>query len=425
MNNRVLGIIISIIISITIGVYFGIESLDVTIGILFPIFIVMFLMPICAKIGASIDKKYNSIKTNKNKKSIIILATVLIICSAIIIIKYRNQTTLENANNINNIDNIETENNDLNNHYWISDTDYGYENGKLTIYNSNVLAFQLLKKNKCNIATINGDTYYSDGRMYQISKGYDNNILNHIKKSGIWFSNIESCTYKIKNHYIYITPSNNNTYTVLNGDYLKSKDNIEIIWNGNQQKTIYNEIEIKENIEFYSDYTLSYKDTYLYDMINYNIGEHIRNGSFRAGMDYKEFANNIIQEHNLGVDAYTFISFNEAYYSLDTSSLENRILFSTPNIITYNRYSNNKYSYKVILNENEFDTYVKNYDLMNKSFNLYAPKRKLTNDEIIKRVSEKFYIPIENVVPYKAEELNYSRSVKIYYTSDSLKKILG
>ena len=348
----------------------------------------------------------NIIKFIKENKLLTIELFVLFIVVLGIIVSYipDKKNTKQDNTDIN--DSVSNTNKSNEGYYWISTEDYfyGFDDEDLIIPDTSI-AFQFSDDDKCYIATINGETIYYNNQVYKLKEyhGYP------IEKQGVWFSKIEECTYQIKDNHIYISPLDDDT-TLYNGEYSTDKDKIEIIWNGEHKKTTYNNIKIKNDILFGYEYILGYDDIYEYEIFDYDVDSHIREPNI--GIDYgigiDEIIKPILLEQNLDISIDEFWSFNERM--LDFDSLEYQAFFNG-GLYNYNSYATIGLRSKGI------------EQVRGKVLKLYAPKRKLSKDEVIDKISKETNIAKENIVV--PDKLDFQGHANVYITSmDVLKDYL-
>lgn len=283
------------------------------------------------------------------------------------------------------------ESNELSEEYWIYKDDYTYGINDEIVISNTTNVFQFLSDNKCFIVTLNGDDFYYDNKIHEIKKIQSRDIV----KQGIWISNKQECTYEIKNNHIYINPLYGDNI-LYNGEYHKNGNKIEIIWNGEQKKSVFDKIKLKEDIKFYYTYNLYYKDLYEYDKFEYDVSSHVENGTFKQSMSVDFWINSIIKERNLNVSFEEFYDFNEALLA-NEFNLEYQIFFKD-GVKKYYRF-----------NEEDYNS------IKNSVFELYEPIRKLSNDEIRKNISKEYNVPTNNIV--MPDEIKLRSTVEIYITN--------
>lgn len=284
-----------------------------------------------------------------------------------------------------------SESNELSEEYWIYQDDYTYGIHDEIVISNTTNVFQFLSNNKCFIATLNGDDFYYDNKIHEIKKIQNRNIV----KQGIWISNKQECTYEIKNNYIYINPLYGDNI-LYNGEYHKNGNKIEIIWNGEQKKSVFDKINLKEDIKFYYTYNLYYKDLYEYDKFEYDVSSHVENGTFKQNMSVDFWIGSIIKERNLNVSLEDFYDFNEALLS-NEFNLEYQLFFKD-GLKNYYRFSEEDYN-----------------SIKNSVFELYEPIRKLSNDEIRENISKEYNVSTNNIV--MPDEIKLRSTVEIYITN--------
>lgn len=305
------------------------------------------------------------------------------------------------------INNSNQENDLASDYYWISNEDYfyGFDEEDLIVPNKS-FAFQFFDNNKCTIATLNDETVYMDGQVYNISR------VNGMKitEQGVWFSNVEECTYEIRNNHIYISP-NGDDNRLLNGEYYEDGENIEIIWNGEQKKTVYDNIQIKNDIRFYYSYILGYDELYEYEMFDYDVDYHINNNTLGTKLTYDQWCKSIISELNLDVSINEFYSFNERMlFSNSDNSLEYQVLFANKSLYIYGDYN------YVIYDDEDLE------QIKGKILKLYAPKRKLSREEVSKVVAKNNKVSENDI--YLPDEIRYQAYAEIYLNNETIKNYL-
>lgn len=290
--------------------------------------------------------------------------------------------------------------------YWISRDEYDYGIYGEIIIPDIANAFQFYENNTCHFMTINDNTnFWLDNHSEKTSELFKNKIKSMY---GIWFSDIQDCTYEIRNEHIYINL--NDLYgTVLNGEYQNNEGSMEIIWNGSQRKDIYDKITINEDFTFEVDHYLNKKELFLYDneKIEFDVYPYVRkefDGSYWHGLDKGYYIQNIINSNGLDVTISEFYDFNR-YMLLDDNnydSLEYRIF-------TGALYSNGRYEYA------QLDFSGEEYEnLKGKKIEVYAPKRKLKTEEIASLVSQSTGLPVESInVP---DDVHYLSKVQLKIT---------
>lgn len=328
----------------------------------------------------------------KNNKALSILLFTLLIVAFIIAASYVSNSNNILSNSESSIINYEDD------YYWISTDDYFYDEKKDLIISNTAYAFKFLDNNKCYIATINGDTIYDNNQVYYKFKKYKSAL---IEKQGVWLSNLEECSYQINDNHIYINPLNDDA-TLFNGEIFKDKDKIEIIWNGDNRKTTYCNIKIENNILFSYTFFLEYDDIYEYEVFDYDFDSHIRKPD--DGIDYgiriDEIIKPILLEQNLDISVDEFWSFNSTM--LNSDSLEYNAFFSG-SLYSYGSYS------KIGLRSPGIE------QARGKVLKLYAPRRKLTREEVIEKISNETNITYENIVV--PDTIKYLENATIYITS--------
>ena len=207
--------------------------------------------------------------------------------------------------------------------YYINKYDYSYDSDKM-VTTDVLYAYQFLEDNKCKRIEINGESFYKDDKLYEIPEKI---TLADKKESiftmdGFYISNVAECTYKLNEGKISITTKSDKKNKTIKGDYKFNNQKLEVIWESDTSKAVYEKKELDFYVDSYATVDLNINDIYDHYTTSYNFVNNIQNNTINKSMSVDVWAEKTIESYNAEITIDDFLELNnlEPYNTLSNST---------------------------------------------------------------------------------------------------------